>query len=71
MNWILKTLVGAVVAGVGWKIGSDAYETLKRKLTARMGAEQAPAEEQRQSNGAGATQTAVVDLPAMPPDGQG
>lgn len=32
MNWIVKTLVGAVIAGVGLKIGSDVYESAKKTL---------------------------------------
>ena len=59
MNWILKTLAAAVVAGVGWKLGVDTYEAVKQKLS-----EQAEKmnEEEQASDGAGATQTEVVDV---------
>lgn len=58
MNWLLKTLAGAVIAGVGWKFGSDAYDMLKKRF--------APSDEDKKKqaeDGSGACQTQVVDAP--------
>jgi len=65
MKWLLKTLGGAVVAGLGWKLGADAYEALKKELKKRTEKQQTKAEAEAESteNGAGATQTEVVDVP--------
>ncbi len=60
MNWIIKTLAGAVVAGVGWKMGVDAYETIKKKVNEQ--AEKIGDEEKAAESGAGATQTEVVEV---------
>lgn len=57
MRWILEKLVGAMVAGVGWKLGADAYEAVKKHLEER--AEKKGTEE---DNGAGATETHAVDI---------
>ena len=59
MNWIIKTLAGAVVAGVGWKMGVDAYEAIKKKVN-----EQADKldEDKGADSGAAATQTEVVEV---------
>ena len=62
MKWLLKTLGGAVVAGLGWKLGADAYEALKKELKKRTEKEAKVAEKDSE-NGAGATQTEVVDVP--------
>jgi hypothetical protein len=35
MRWVLTRFVGAVVAGVGWKLGADAYEAIKQRLQQR------------------------------------
>jgi len=56
MNWFVNKFLGAVVAGVGWKLGADAYESIKKHIKERTG-KSAEAEE----NGAAATQTHVVD----------
>ena len=32
MNWILRTLVGAVLAGIGLKIGSEIFEGVKKGI---------------------------------------
>lgn len=32
MNWLFKTLAGAFVAGVGLKLGSEVYDTVKKQL---------------------------------------
>ena len=68
MNWIIKTLVGAVVAGVGWKMGADAYEAVKTKLNEQ--AEKLVEEDKAAENGAGATQTEVVEVTDELPDEQ-
>lgn len=51
MNWVLQRLLGAVIAGVGWKIGSDAYEALKKRFKDRTGGDAA------EENGVGVAQT--------------
>ena len=58
MNWLLKTLAGAVVAGMGWKFGSDAYEAIKKKVKEHTEKK----DEEGEENGAGATQTHSVDV---------
>lgn len=58
MNWLLRTLAGAVVAGMGWKLGADAYEAIKKKVKEHTDKE----EEEGEENGAGATQTHTVDV---------
>lgn len=60
MNWIIKTLAGAVVAGVGWKMGVDAYEAIKKKVNEQ--ADKLVDEDKAAENGAGATQTEVVEV---------
>lgn len=60
MNWIVKTLVGAVVAGVGWKMGTDVYDSVKKKLNEQ--ADKLMEEDKNSENGAGATRTEVVDV---------
>ncbi len=57
MNWLIRTLAGAMIAGVGWKFGADAYEILKKQLR-----NQSQDPDQSEDNGAGATQTEVVDV---------
>jgi hypothetical protein len=47
MNWLLRKLGAAVVAGVGWKLGSDAYEYVKRRINEKRGAG-APAEQKQE-----------------------
>ena len=32
MNWIIRKLGAAVISGVGWKLGADAYEFVKQRL---------------------------------------
>lgn len=56
MQWLLSRLLGAVVAGMGWKLGSDAYEAIKKHVKER--SERKEAEE----NGAGPTQTHAVEV---------
>jgi hypothetical protein len=65
MNWLVRSLVGAVVAGLGWKLGSDAYEAIKKRVKKHVESDKKPEE-----NGAGVTQTGaatVGDAPATPP----
>ena len=68
MNWIIKTLVGAVVAGVGWKMGVDAYEAVKQKVNEQ--ADKLVDEDKTAENGAAATQTEVVEVTDEQPDEQ-
>ncbi len=65
MNWIVKTLAGAIVAGVGWKLGSDAYETIKKRVREYTEGKE---EEEEDNNGAGATTTHTVDVPSESDD---
>ena len=32
MRWLIRTLGGAVIGGLGWKLGADAYDYVKRRL---------------------------------------
>lgn len=68
MNWIIKTLVGAVVAGVGWKMGADAYEAVKSKINEQ--ADKLDKEDKTSEDGAAATQTEVVEVTDEEPDAQ-
>ena len=58
MKWLLKKLGGAVVAGVGWKLGTDAYEFVKKQILGggddkASEAEEAAAEETAETAGDG------------------
>jgi len=59
MNWIVKTLAGAIVAGAGWKLGVDVYDTIKKRVKEYTDPKQ---EESDEENGAGATSTHTVDV---------
>lgn len=52
LRWLLRGFAGAVVAGLGWKLGADAYEGIKKRMGKKK-EETKPAEE---NNGAGAAQ---------------
>ena len=65
MNWLINRFVAAVVAGVGWKLGSDAYEAVKRHVKERGERKKGEGEE----NGGGATQTHAVDVTDPPGPG--
>jgi hypothetical protein len=62
MRWVLTRFLGAVVAGVGWKLGADAYEALKQRLRRR-------GEDTDVENGAGVEET--VDPQQRPSDENG
>ena len=32
MGWMIRKLSAAVIAGVGWKLGADAYDAFKRRF---------------------------------------
>ena len=55
LKWLLRGFAGAVVAGLGWKLGADAYEEVKKRLGKKKEEEAKPAEE----NGAGAAQAST------------
>lgn len=57
MTWLFRTLVGAVVAGLGWKLGVDTYETIKEHVKKHS----EKVDENGMDNGAGAAQTGSVD----------
>lgn len=67
MNWLLKTLVGAVVAGLGWRLGADAYESIKKRISSEKEkkAEEEKKKDEKAENGAGAQQTGAA--PSTPP----
>ena len=67
MNWLLKTLVGAVVAGLGWRLGADAYESLKKRLSAEKEKKEETKKDEKAENGAGAQQTGAA--PSAPQAG--
>ncbi|MCB9556862.1 MAG: hypothetical protein H6707_12215 [Deltaproteobacteria bacterium] len=37
MNWLMRKLGAAVITGVGLKLGSDAYDAIKRRLNKAKG----------------------------------
>ena len=47
MNWFLRTLGGAVIAGLGWKLGADAYEYVKKRLTSEQSSEEQSEDEEQ------------------------
>lgn len=51
MNWLLRKLGSAMVAGVGWKLGSDAYEYVKRRINEHRGAATKADEKQEEPEG--------------------
>jgi hypothetical protein len=63
MNWLLKTLVGAMVAGLGWRLGADAYESLKKRLTPEAKKKEEEKKDEKAENGAGASQTGTAAGP--------
>jgi hypothetical protein len=68
MNWLLKTLVGAVVAGLGWRLGADAYESIKKRISSekeKKAEEEKEKKDEKAENGAGAQQTGAA--PSSPP----
>lgn len=69
MNWIVRTLVGAMVAGLGWKLGADAYEALKDQVKKLK--EKAEKVEDETEEGAGATQTHAIDVAETPREEEG
>jgi hypothetical protein len=75
MNWLLKTLVGAVVAGLGWRLGADAYEAVKKQVQrmqdekkkkedAAKEGEKKDEKDKSAENGGGAAQTGIVGQPS-------
>ncbi len=64
MNWFVKTLVGAVLAGVGLKIGADVYEAVKKGVQQAAGTEPAGDAEEKDKDEdlEGAIETEVVEL---------
>lgn len=69
MNWLIKTLASAMVAGIGWKIGVDAYETVKERLKEHAAKSDGAEEEgEAAENGAAATQTEVVEVGELDPE---
>ena len=45
MNWFIRTLAGAVISGVGWKLGSDAYEVIKKRMQQKKNGSDADSED--------------------------
>jgi len=63
MNWLVRTLFGAMVAGVGWKMGLDVYETAKRTVRDRAVAREAgERSDDAVESGGAATEMDVVDI---------
>jgi hypothetical protein len=65
MGWLVKTLAGAVVAGVGWRFGADAYEALKKRFSREP--EEKEEEEESVESGAAAAQTDITDASGRRP----
>jgi hypothetical protein len=53
MNWMVQKLLGAVIAGFGFKLGADAYQALKTKIEKQRG--NGDAEQASQADAAGAS----------------
>lgn len=67
MTWFVRTLVSAMVAGVGWKLGADLYDTAKRTIRDRAAARaEGDDADEAVENGAAATETDVVDVSEQP-----
>lgn len=49
MNWVIQKLAGAMIAGIGWKLGADAYDAIKAKLKEKKEA----AEEEKEADEGG------------------
>jgi len=45
MNWLVQKLAGAMIAGIGWKLGVDTYDAIKSKIKERRGDGAKPVEE--------------------------
>ncbi len=67
MNWLIKTLAGAVIAGVGLKIGTDLYETAKKTFQGKASGDPTVEEDKKEEASddeafEGALETEVVEL---------
>jgi hypothetical protein len=40
MGWLIRTLAGAFIAGIGWKLGHEAYETVRKAVNKQTDADQ-------------------------------
>ncbi|MCA9672871.1 MAG: hypothetical protein KC503_45070 [Myxococcales bacterium] len=58
MNWFIRTLAGAVISGVGWKLGSDAYEVIKKRMQQKKNGSDADSED---ADKAGASITGAAE----------
>jgi hypothetical protein len=61
LKWLLRGFAGAVVGGLGWKLGADAYEEIKKRLR-KQKEEPKPDEE----NGAGPAQMSTPETKGEP-----
>lgn len=74
MNWLVKKLGGAVVAGLGWKLGSDAYDAIKERIKRHTSGSGDAATEEQGPAAQAATQeaaTAEGDRPDQGSEGDG
>ncbi len=65
MNWLIKTLAGAFVAGVGLKLGGEVYDTVKKQLQGLARTEGAAAGEPAKAQ----KEPAAADAEAPPLEG--
>jgi len=64
MGWFLRKLGGAMIVGIGWKLGADAYETIKDRL--KKHADKMKEEEEAEIDSAGAEVTGEADAEGEP-----
>lgn len=55
MNWFIRTLAGAVIGGLGWKLGADAYEVIKKRVQERKNGEAASDDDDAEEGAASAS----------------
>ena len=63
MNWLIKRLGAAIIAGIGWKLGADAYEAIKERIQKQKEKEKTE-EEKEDGAEAGAATDAAEQGPA-------
>lgn len=67
MNWVIQKLAGAMIAGIGWKLGADVYDTIKAKLKEK---KEETAEEAEADEGGPATGEAPAGVGRKEGEGQ-
>lgn len=50
MSWVIRKLGGALVAGVGWKLGNDLYDYCKERFQEATGKKKEGQEEKKEES---------------------